>query len=566
MGLKIDGIATSEHIDSSGELLIVENHDIQDLIDGKGVLNFEHSNKAEDIVGAVIYAKKILKKEDCENDRQRMYWDHSKKPFVYIIGELYDDEEHPGAVAVSSMLRYYHKKGEKMLIGMSIEGATLERDDYVLKESVGRRVALTLRPCNKMAIAGLLEDSKDKSIAKSISDMSDSIDASLIEVDSVILDDMYMPTDPVLDLHKAIEDLNKTLEAGMGNVAPSQLTQGAALTREHISGSVKNRLKAAVRDWNRKRPLKEVIKAALPDVDEEYVNHFTHLAQELALKKSRKQDLVRIGAHHSQNKNQSEEQKKLIDGIYQDPSRKFGGKDFLPGHDNYGSALTRHINDAGQNVLVKQPDGQNAENSTHYYELANKFFGMGKHVPVTNHFKSPIKNDDGDTGNHQAMEIVKGAQTPLTMDSGKVNKAIEKAHKNGELHKLMMMDHIMGADSDRHHGNSLIHPKGHIVNIDNDTAFNYGASIHPWYMDDHLGQPVHPDASKWVKGLDVKALVGHMADQGHSPDKIRNATAALKMYQKLADRPGQTLGFMRDTVQDALTHANQKPVAQKKAV
>jgi hypothetical protein len=573
MNLKIDGISTSEHIDSSGELLIVENHDISDLVEGKGVLNFEHSNKAEDIVGAVIYARKILKKEDCENDRQRKYWDFCKKPFVYIIGELFEDEEHPGAIAVGAMVRYYNKKSEKMLVGFSIEGATLQRDDYILKESVGRRVAITLRPCNKTAIAGLLEDPKAKSIAKSIAEMSETIDASLVEIDSVILEDEFMPTNPVLDLHKAIEELNKTLEAGMGNMAPGQLTGQAALTREHISGSQKNRLKAAIRDWNRKRPLEEVIKAAMPEVDDEYLHHFTELAHELALKKSQHpHKLIRVSAQHSHNKNQSEEQKKLIEGIYQDPSKAFGGQDFNPGHDDYSSSLTRHKNDAGQDVLIKQPRGKNAENSTHYYELANNFFGMGKHVPVTNHFKSPMLNKNpyvkpGRDEYHQAMEIVKDAKTPLTMDDAKVNKALEKAHSSGELHKLMMMDHILGADWDRHHGNSLIHPKGHLVNIDNDQAFSYGQSIHPWYMNDHRGQPVHPDAAAWVKGLDVKGLVGQMADQGHSSDRIRNATTALKAYQKLADRPGQTLGYMRDTVQGTLTHANLPPVVQpKKAV
>jgi hypothetical protein len=569
MGLKIDGISTSEHIDSSGELLIVKDHDISDLVEGKGVLNWEHSPKSEDTIGAVIYAKKILKKEDCENDRQRKYWDFVKKPFVYIIGELFEDEEHPGAVAVAAMIRYYAKKSEKLLTGFSIEGATLEREDYILKESVGRRVAVTLRPCNKTAIAGLLEDPKTKDIAKSIAAMSDKVNASLIEIDSIILEDQFMPADPVMDLHKAIESLNKTLDAGMGNMAPSQLTGQAALTREHISGYKKNILKAAIRDWNRKRPLKEVVKAALPEVDEEYIHHFVQLAEDLALKKSKSASLVRSGVEHSHNKNANEDQKKLIEGLYFDPSRHFGGQDFNPGHDDYSSALTRHVNDAGQNVLVKQPDEKNAENSTHYYELANNFFGMGKHVPVTNHFSHPLRGElqSGKKENAQAMEIVKGAKTPLTMDDTKVDKAVEKAHKNGELHKLMMMDTILGADKDRHMGNTLIHPKGHLVNIDNDTTFDHTAGIHPWYMDKHLGQPVHPDAAAWVKGLDAKGLVGQMADQGHSPATIRNATTALKMYQKLADRPGQTLGFMRDTVQSALTHANQAPtVKTKKAV
>jgi hypothetical protein len=557
VNLKIDGIATSEHIDSSGELLIVENHDISDLIDGKGVLNFEHSNKAEDIVGAVIYAKKIMEKKDCENDRQRAYWDFSKKPFVYIIGELFEDQEHPGAVAVAAMIRYYAAKDERLLVGFSIEGATLEREDYILKESVGRRVAITLRSCNKMAIAGLYDDPKTKSVAKSIRKISSDI-ADLMKFESPVLDESFMPHDPVLDLHKALEDLNKALTAGMGNVAPGQLTGGAALTKEHITGFQRNRVKAIVRDWDRKRPLKEVLKAALPEVSDDYIHHFTDLAEELALKKSKPSiKLIRVGASHSPNKNQSEAQKKLMEGLYFDPKRKHGGTDFTPGHENYANLITKHRNDAGQNVLVKHPDhSKAAENSTHYYELANDVFGMGKHVPVTNYFKHPVagvKEIDGDKASqrhHQAMEIIDGAKTPYTMTDEKIASVLKNANKDGSVHKMAIMDSILGADTDRNSGNTLIHPKGHLVNIDNDASFDYDPAMKPWYLRD--SQPVHPEAVKWIKGIDPKKLAGRMMDQGHHPITIKHAVGRLMMYQKVADRPDMPIDHMRSIVNNAV--------------
>jgi hypothetical protein len=546
MNLKIDGISTSEHVDSSGELLIIENHDISDLVEGRGVLNFEHSNKAEDIVGAVIYAKKILKKEDCENDRQRKYWDFSKKPFVYIIGELWEDQEHPGALAVAAMIRYYHKKGEKMLVGFSIEGATLEREDYVLKESVGRRVAITLRSCNKMAIAGLLEDPKEKSVAKSIKKMENSLAEAItaLDLDSVMLDEVSMPKDPVMDLHKAIEDLNKTLTAGMGNVAPSQLTGGAALTRESISGFNRNRLKAAVRDWDKKRPLKETVKAALPEVSDQYIDHFVDLAEELSLKKNQTTKLVRIGSSHSPNIHANEAQKALIEGLYFDPKKE--PKTFRPGHDLFRSALYKVRNDAGKDVLVKNPEqteGYNMENAlsaTHYYHLANKVFGMGDHVPVTNYFKHDALRPEYSAPHeihHQAMEIIPKAKTPL-IHGDEWNKALDKSLNDGSLHKLMMMDSILG-NQDRHVGNVIIHPKGHIMSVDNDNAFDYKLDAHllPEYLEEADQASLHPHAAKWIQSINPKSLAGEMSRLGHSPDNIQAAVRRLRMFQKGSQKP-----------------------------
>ncbi len=190
MGLKIDGIASSEHLDSSGEVLKIDGHDISDLIEGKGVLNWEHNNdSSEDIVGAIIFAKKIKKKSDCDNEREEMFWDACKVPFVYIIAELFDDEEHPGAVAAAAMIRFYKNRGMKVLAGFSVEGATLDKQDNILKRSVGRRVALTLRPCNKSAISDVYEDSKNKDLTKFMQ-LNKPIIGKAYEVPDIIFSDL----------------------------------------------------------------------------------------------------------------------------------------------------------------------------------------------------------------------------------------------------------------------------------------------------------------------------------------------------------------------------------------
>lgn len=188
--MKIDGIASSEHLDSSGEVLKIDGHDISDLVEGKGVLNFEHNNDSpEDIIGAIIFAKKIKKKSDCEDERQEMFWDACKVPFVYIIAELFDDEEHPGAVATAAMIRFYKNRGMKVLAGFSVEGATLDKQDNVLKRSVGRRVALTLRPCNKSAISDVYEDPKNKQLVKFMN-LNKPISGKAYEVPDIIFSDM----------------------------------------------------------------------------------------------------------------------------------------------------------------------------------------------------------------------------------------------------------------------------------------------------------------------------------------------------------------------------------------
>lgn len=438
--MKIDGIASSEHLDSSGEVLKIDGHDISDLIEGKGVLNFEHNNDSpEDIIGAIVFAKKIKKKSDCEDERQEMFWDACKVPFVYIIAELFDDEEHPGAVAAAAMIRFYKNRGMKVLAGFSVEGATLDKQDNILKRSVGRRVALTLRPCNKSAISDVYEDPKNKQLVKfmnlnkpisgkayevpdiifsdinksehkdkipgGLSDKkkpsdfdkakltegvkvemehtSDRAIATEIAMDHLTEDPNYYQklktiekSDPFLELRSAVSSLKKTLTAGGAGVAPSQLTGGSALTIEDrglkkkrgLKPETEKKLKAVIGSWDGKSSLKDMIKAALPEVSDNYIDHFANMAEEYTLKKAVNH------MEHCDNNNASVAQDNLITGIN------------VFAHE--GQERFFATNYAGKPVLVVCCDEDKAKRATKFYEFVSTIFPKySACVPLTNYLK-----------------------------------------------------------------------------------------------------------------------------------------------------------------------------------
>lgn len=164
-GTFINGIAASENLDSSGERIIIEGVDISSLaVDG--IINWEHKNDTPNqIIGKILEAKKILKKEDCENDAHRYFWDKVKCPYIYIAAELFDHVGHGAAQDVAAMLKYdknLDKEKTKALINFSIEGSTLKKEGSTIHKCIARKVTATIHPCNKMAFAEHMDEPKDK--------------------------------------------------------------------------------------------------------------------------------------------------------------------------------------------------------------------------------------------------------------------------------------------------------------------------------------------------------------------------------------------------------------------
>jgi hypothetical protein len=164
--LEIDMIAGSQLRDTQGEMLSVEGADISDLLNGNGRLNDNHGKGFFNSIGRVTDAKKIMKLEDCDNDRQKYYWEKVKAPFIYVKGVLYDDDEHPNAKAAAAILRNIHKSDVPLKLKASVEGGVIARgisDSNLLARTKIHSVALTFTPANNATLVEPLGLSKSDS-------------------------------------------------------------------------------------------------------------------------------------------------------------------------------------------------------------------------------------------------------------------------------------------------------------------------------------------------------------------------------------------------------------------
>lgn len=329
-GMILDGVAASQAVDSSGEVLDIEGCDISSLpVDG--TINYEHiapddddkekrdkkPAPGEETVGKILVAKKIFSAADCDTERERHYWDKVKVPYIYIVYRLFDGAGHRGAQALAAAIRDAHANGEQILVRLSIEGSTLDRDPSNknhLTSSVARRVSATWKPCNRTCDVGVLADPNapegfDKE-PLATSGKKDILDTLLDKVGidknerfrhpgyrrlggSVEVE--YKPiskAEEILRVARPIaERVVKALTAGSYNVAPSNLTGGAALSVE--DRSLRARMRKAVDGYVpkgrfNKAEFKQFAKAHLPEADDAFMDHFADVAEDYHLKKLKK--------------------------------------------------------------------------------------------------------------------------------------------------------------------------------------------------------------------------------------------------------------------------------------
>ena len=181
--------------------------------------------------------------------------------------------------AIAAIIRDCVINGEPPIVRFSIEGSTLKKEGQVLASCIARAFAITCRPANRSAVSGILLDPKQKVETLPQEGFKDGRFLSKFEA-------QYNPL-------FSNEDLTKALEGGNYNAAPSTLTQGSALQVEYIrekndSEAIKNKLKKAYRDWDHKsgKDLKQHLKHEVPEISENYLDHFIDLVGYYKLKKS----------------------------------------------------------------------------------------------------------------------------------------------------------------------------------------------------------------------------------------------------------------------------------------
>lgn len=291
-GMILDGAFSVEAIDSSGEVVELDGIDISTLEAGEGVANYEHLGEDSkgygmEIVGKIIYAKKIFKESDCEDERQRYYFEAVRKhPYLYGVVRLFDGAGHDGARALAASVRDAVANDEKILLRYSIEGTTLKRDGQKIKQSIAKKVAMTYKPANKACYSGLIADPNAPEGFKVENPEFAKLGKSIeIECNPIVKD-----VDPaslrLLETFCKIRAFKKALTAGCADVAPSGLTGGAALQKEDLGKKVSSQTYAYIRDNKKfnKDGYKKFIKQVLPEVSDEYVDKFAGLAEDLHVK------------------------------------------------------------------------------------------------------------------------------------------------------------------------------------------------------------------------------------------------------------------------------------------
>jgi hypothetical protein len=170
--LFIDMCAGSQLRDTQGEMLSVEGADISELEAGRGKLNDNHGKGFFNSIGRVTSAKKIFKVEDCTDPRHTYYWDKIKAPYIYVAGQLYDDEDHPNAKAAAAILRNIHKSDVPLQLKASVEGGVITRgikDPTLLARTKIHSIALTFSPANNATLVEPI--SLEKSHYDEVADM-----------------------------------------------------------------------------------------------------------------------------------------------------------------------------------------------------------------------------------------------------------------------------------------------------------------------------------------------------------------------------------------------------------
>jgi hypothetical protein len=256
MSTEIDGVGGSQTLDQQGEILDVAGADISDLVAGKGFLDDNHSNKLADNLGRITYAQKILKIEDCKDERQKYYWNKVKAPYIYFRAKLYDDKDsdHRSAKAAAAILRHQHRDDSPLILKCSVEGGIVERgekDKNLLKRTKIKAIALTYVPANSNTMCEGLNLAKtntletDMALIKSCIPLIRTDVPSFIEVadalsENKIRSNILKIKSVVQQLKKSVvqpANLNKALTAGYGGGSPTESTGGLVLQSESLEGS-----------------------------------------------------------------------------------------------------------------------------------------------------------------------------------------------------------------------------------------------------------------------------------------------------------------------------------------
>lgn len=515
--MKIRGVASSEAIDSSSEILKLSGCDISSIADGTAYLNFEHEghkDQGENIVGKMTYAKKIYTAQDCDTEIQLKFLKQlSNIPYLYFEGDLFPN--HPGAVCIEAIMRYSKARGIPMEIGTSVEGAKVENEGNVLTRTLIRGLAITIKPCNKQAFAQLMDDMPE--VRKALGSEGYT---GLRKGGTVSLEDA-LEEDPESD----IKVLAKALSAGVGMGAAGNKVQGGSLSKADRK-LFKRVISNIIRDsWDRKTPIEKFLKSRLSPLGPKFTQHFKDVADEIrpgALAPIlTRRDLVT----HIQK---SQECGDVIGGLHKKLLEKAQPK-------------VSGVNAKGQKVILRRAELSDndtmlsSERAAVYSRLAKNYFGVpAPHVAVI-----------ADSKTHRVYHAEPLVEGMSGFQGEEYDNSLRSLSSDSQLAKILVTDYVLG-HGNRHMGNLLLPNGGDLTPVSNDHAFS--APSRPELLDilNDEQKTVSSATRYWLESLQDKNLA-HMALMAGLPKQ--NLPEVQQRMQVVMQRmvPGSNLESLYDS-------------------
>ena len=207
---RVHGLASTDNIDKQGESIIQKGIDLSPVDDGKGILNWDHNNSPENIIGVLDGYQKT-------------------DDGLYVNGRLF--KNHARAKAVHEIMDSL-SKGDQGRMGMSVEGKILERDpkDHtVIKKCQIRAVALTMNPVNTDTHCD---------IAKSLNTADLDFDSTGDHTETV-----EKSEEPSMPISQVLQIIEKALSVSgaYADSKPSDLSDGDALAQEDMGKKKKKK-------------------------------------------------------------------------------------------------------------------------------------------------------------------------------------------------------------------------------------------------------------------------------------------------------------------------------------
>ena len=341
----IDGIASSQAIDTAGEVVDIMGLDCSSLLGA--AFNYEHkSDVPAQIVGKVLEFKKIFSEKDCESDRQKYYWEKVQMPFLYVLGRLFDDKKESSKEIAALFRDDAENPTEPKMVGFSIEGAKVNKEGMTITRSIARKVTITNMPANKTCIAEMIPakrasrndpdslfkgeieffnpsakyleilEKREKEMAKDVGTGGGAfIGSQMAMMEKAAVPGSKYPSAAAARGQKPLTTagppkfapipktpsqapagapkagppkfgpIAKALTAGSGMAAPGQLVGGAALGKEDLGKKSKwlTRAEEAYKSWEKREQFEKFMKSKMPHLTK---GEIQAIGQTIALKKS----------------------------------------------------------------------------------------------------------------------------------------------------------------------------------------------------------------------------------------------------------------------------------------